>query len=445
MTNLPPNSTSKSERPAQSDVSMSKNETNRRSFIKTSSVVASAAVATNAVLSGRAVHASVDDTLKIGLVGCGGRGTGAATDALQADPYSKIVALADLFPDRMEQCRKLLSRQAKDRFAATDETCFSGIDAYKALIDSGVDVVLLCSPPHFRPAHLEYAVKANKHVFCEKPVATDPAGVRRVLETCRLAKEKNLNIVSGLCWRYDYGVRETIKRIKDGAIGKIIATQEDYLTGTLWSRQRRPDQSDISYQMLNWMYYKWLSGDHIVEQFIHSLDKSLWLHDDEPPVSAYGVGGRQVRNTPEFGDVYDHFSVVYEWKDGTKTFATTRQFAGCFAEVEDYVYGTKGTAKVIAHEITGENNWKYDGQKPGMYNQEHNELFAAIRKGETINNGIYMSYSTLMAILGREVAYSGKRITWDEIMNSQQNLSPASYDGPAPEVVVPMPGTYKFV
>lgn len=445
MTNLPSNSTSKSDVPAQSDVSTSKNDTNRRSFIKTSGAVASAVVATNAVLSGRAVHASMDDTLKIGLVGCGGRGTGAATDALQADPYSKIVALADLFPDRMEQCRKLLSRQAKDRFAATDETCFSGIDAYKALIDSGVDVVLLCSPPHFRPAHLEYAVKANKHVFCEKPVATDPAGVRRVLETCRLAKEKNLNIVSGLCWRYDYGVRETIKRIKDGAIGKIIATQEDYLTGTLWSRQRRPDQSDISYQMLNWMYYKWLSGDHIVEQFIHSLDKSLWLHDDEPPVSAYGVGGRQVRNTPEFGDVYDHFSVVYEWKDGTKTFATTRQFSGCFAEVEDYVYGTKGTAKVIAHEISGENNWKYDGQKPGMYNQEHNELFAAIRKGETINNGTYMSYSTLMAILGREVAYSGKRISWDEIMNSQQNLSPASYDGPAPEVVVPMPGTYKFV
>jgi len=439
MTTPPANSTTNL------DPSVEKRGTTRRNFLKTSGAVASAAVATNAVLAGRAVHASVDDTLKIGLVGCGGRGTGAAANALQADPYSKIVALADLFPDRMEQCRKLLSRQAKDRFAATDETCFSGIDAYKALIDSGVDVVLLCSPPHFRPAHLEYAIKANKHVFCEKPVATDPAGVRSVLETCRLAKEKNLNVVSGLCWRYDDGVRETIKRIKDGAIGKIIATQEDYLTGTLWSRQRRPDQSDISYQMLNWMYYKWLSGDHIVEQFIHSLDKSLWLHDDEPPVSAYGVGGRQVRNTPEFGDVYDHFSVVYEWKDGTKTFATTRQFAGCFAEVEDYILGTKGTAKVIAHEINGENPWKFDGQKPGMYDQEHNELFAAIRKGETINNGTYMSYSTLMAILGREVAYSGKRITWEEIMNSKQNLSPTSYDGPAPEVVVPMPGTYKFV
>jgi myo-inositol 2-dehydrogenase/D-chiro-inositol 1-dehydrogenase len=210
-------------------------------------------------------------------------------------------------------------------------------------------------------------------------------------------------------------------------------------------RERRPDQSDISYQMLNWMYYKWLSGDHIAEQFIHSLDKSLWLHDDEPPVSAYGIGGRQVRNTPEYGDVYDHFSIVYEWKDGTRTFANTRQMAGCFAEVEDYIYGTKGTAKVIAHEIAGENPWKYEGANPSMYNQEHNELFAAIRKGETINNGTYMSYSTLMAILGREVAYSGKRITWDEIMNSKQDLSPTSYDGPAPEVVVPMPGTYKFV
>jgi myo-inositol 2-dehydrogenase/D-chiro-inositol 1-dehydrogenase len=428
-----------------STTTSNKEKPTRRNFMKTTGTVASAAMATNAVLSGRAVHASVDDTLKIGLVGCGGRGTGAAADALQADPYSKIVALADLFPDRMEQCRKLLSRQAKDRFTATDETCFSGMDAYKALIDSGVDVVLLCSPPHFRPAHLEYAVNANKHVFCEKPVATDPTGVRKVLETCRIAKEKNLNVVSGLCWRYDFGVKETIKRIKDGAIGKLIATQEDYLTGTLWLRERRPEQSDMSYQMLNWMYYKWLSGDHIVEQFIHSLDKSLWLHDDEPPVSAYGVGGRQVRNTPEYGDVYDHFSIVYEWKDGTRTFATTRQFAGCFAEVEDYVYGTKGTAKVIAHQIEGENAWKFDGQKPSMYSQEHNELFAAIRKGETINNGTYMSYSTLMAILGREVAYSGKRISWEEIMNSKQDLTPASYDGPAPEVVVPMPGSYKFV
>jgi predicted dehydrogenase len=417
----------------------------RRTFLKnTGLVTATGATLASAVLSGRAVHASADETLKIGLVGCGGRGTGAAADALQADSNSKIVALADLFPDRLEQCRKLLSRQFKERFSATEETCFSGLDGYKKLIDSGVDVVLLCSPPHFRPDHLEYAVGANKHVFCEKPVATDPKGVRRVLETCRIAKEKNLNVVSGLCWRYDFGVRETMKRIKDGAIGKIISSQEDYLTGTLWLRNRLPDQSDISYQMLNWMYYKWLSGDHIVEQFIHSLDKALWLHDDEPPVSAYGVGGRQVRNTAEFGDVYDHFSVVYEWKDGTRTFATTRQMAGCFGEVEDYVYGTKGTAKIINHSISGETNWKYEGPTPSMYNQEHNELFAAIRAGKTINNGVYMSYSTLLAILGREVAYSGKRITWDEIMNSQQDLTPKSYDGPAPEVVVPMPGKYQF-
>ncbi len=413
----------------------------RRGFVK-STLLGTTALA----MMPRGVHAQGSSTLRVGLIGCGGRGSGAASNVLAADKYANIVAMADLFSDRLNQSRQLLQR---DKNAAQvkieEENCFVGIDAYQKLIDhANVDVVCLCSPPHFRPMHLEAAIKAGKHVFCEKPIAVDPAGVRKVLEVARQAEEKKLNLVSGLCWRYDLGVKATIQRIKDGEIGQIINTQENYLTGTLWQRVRKPEWTDMEYQMRNWLYYRWLSGDHIVEQFIHSLDKSLWLHDDNPPVSAYGLGGRQVRVEEVFGDVYDHFSVVYEWADGSRTFAHTRQMSDCFNQVEDFIYGTKGTAKILANEIQGASgSWKYSGPTPNMYDEEHRELFAAIRDGRTINNGKYMCYSTLMAIMGREACYSGKVIKWDDLMNSPMDLTPHSYEfGPAPSVSVPMPGKY---
>lgn len=408
--------------------------------MKTSSVLAAGAVA----LAAPHVHADGKDEIKVGLIGCGGRGRGAILNALKADYRAKVTALADLFPDALEFAKKTLKGQAKEQWAVDDDHCFVGIDAYKDLIPE-VDVVLLCTPPHFRPAHLEAAIAAGKHIFCEKPIAVDSTGVRKVLELSQLAEKKKLNLVSGLCWRYDVGVKETIKRIQDGAIGEIINTQANYLTGTLWQKTRKPDWSDMEYQLRNWLYYRWLSGDHICEQFIHSLDKSLWLRNDEPPKYAYGLGGRQVRTGEEFGDVYDHFSVVYEWENGSRTFAHTRQMAGCFTETEDYVYGTKGTAKVLANQITGPSEWKFQGDKPSMYDEEHRELFAAIRDGRTINNGKYMCYSTLMAIMGREACYSGGRVEWDTLMNSPMDLTPKSYDfGPAPAVQVPMPGTYKM-
>ena len=434
---------STNKKPASSDTAI---DASRRGFFKSTALVAGAAAASNLLVP--RVHAAGDDDIKIGLVGCGGRGRGAVINAMKADYRVKVTALADLFPDAIEQAQRALAKQAKEQFAGQwvvdEEHCFSGIDAYKQLLPE-VDVVLLCTPPHFRPAHLEAAINAGKHVFCEKPVATDPAGVRKVLELAKLAQEKKLNLVSGLCWRYDVGVKETIKRIKDGAIGDIVNIQENYLTGTLWQKTRQPGWSDMENQLRNWLYYRWLSGDHIVEQFIHSLDKSLWLHDDEPPKFAYGLGGRQVRTGEEYGDVYDHFSVVYEWENGTRTFAHTRQMAGCMTETEDYVYGTKGTAKVLANQITGPNAWKLEGDKPSMYDEEHRELFAAIRDGRTINNGKYMCYSTLMAIMGREACYSGAKIEWDKLMNSPLDLSPKSYEfGDAPAVEVPMPGSYKL-
>ncbi len=313
-------------------------------------------------------------------------------------------------------------------------------------MESDVDVVILTTSPHYRPQHLRAAIDAGKHVFCEKPVAVDPNGVRSVLATSKLAEKKGLNIVSGLCWRYDLGVRETIGRIKDGAIGDIVAIHENYLTSTLWHRDPKPGDpawSEMENQNRNWLYYTWLSGDHIVEQFIHSLDKAMWLMDDQPPVSAVGLGGRQVRTEPKWGNIFDHHAVCYEWENGVKVFAYTRQMAGCHNNVDDYVLGTKGKAQVLKSKVNDEVVFR--GKKPSMYDQEHKELFAAIRAGTPINNGHYMSYSTMLAILGREACYTGQKLTWSNAINANVQLGPTKYEfGDVPVPPVATPGVTKF-
>ena len=293
----------------------------RRSFISTSAKVAAAGTIGASLITKPAIagyHNSVNDTLKIGLVGCGGRGTGAVLNATKADSNTKVIALADAFMDRIDSCKKGLDRQIPDKMDVADDHKFTGFDCYEKLCNSEVDVVLLATPPHFRPAQLKAAVDAGKHVFCEKPVGVDVPGVQSVRETCRNAFAKGLSVVSGLCWRYDLGVNEVISRIKDGAIGDIKMIQETYLTGTLWHRgdgTEDPDTgkvvrkwSQMEYQLRNWLYFNWLSGDHIAEQHIHSLDKALWLNDDKPPTSCYGSGGRLVRTNKKYGNVYDHFS-----------------------------------------------------------------------------------------------------------------------------------------
>ena len=285
-------------------------------------------------------------------------------------------------------------------------------------------------------------------------MAVDAPGVRSVLKTSEEAKAKKLALVSGLCWRYDLGVRETIKRIQDGAIGDIVAMQENYLTGTLWhrgTREEHPDWSEMEYQMRNWMYYTWLSGDHNVEQHIHSLDKALWLMGDQPPVAAVGLGGRQVRTGEQWGNIYDHHAVYYEWANGVRMYSFTRQMENCKNETEDIILGTKGQAQVIKNEITsGGETWRYRGEKPSMYDVEHVELFKSIRDGNPINNGQYMCYSTLLAIMGRMATYTGQRITWENAMNSKLDLTPESYAwGPVklpPEALaVAMPGKTPFI
>ncbi len=417
--------------------------TSRRSFLKQSSVAVVGGTLAATLGSARAAHASGSDILKVGLIGCGGRGSGAAVNAMAAEDNVRLTALADLFPDKISAAKKNLSQNIGDKYQVTEDHCFVGFDAYQKLIDTDVDVVLLATSPHYRPLHLRAAVEAGKHIFCEKPVAVDPVGVRSVLETSEMAAKKGLNIVSGLCWRYDSAVRETIGRIKDGAIGDIVAMQENYLTSTLWLRDRNPEWSEMEYQNRNWLYYTWLSGDHIVEQFIHSLDKSMWLMDDQPPQSCVGLGGRQVRTDPTFGNIFDHHAICYEWENGVKVFAYTRQMKGCHNDVDDYILGTKGRAEVLKSKVNGETVFR--GKKPSMYDQEHKELFAAIRAGTPINNGRYMSLSTMMAIIGREACYTGQKLNWDEAINADVRLGPTEYAfGDVDVPKVPTPGVTKF-
>ncbi len=418
----------------------------RRSFLQTSAAAAvGGALAVNLSVA-RSAHAAGSDVLRLGLIGCGGRGTGAAAQALTADPNVLLTSLGDAFPDRLQSSLDNLQKMFPDKVTAPKEQCFVGFDAYQKVIDSGVDVVILATPPHFRPAHLQAAVAAGKHVFAEKPVAVDAPGVRSVLESCKLAKEKNLAVVSGLCYRYDLAKRDTIARIHDGAVGDIVALNVNYITGTLWMHPRKESWSDMEWQLRNWLYFTWLSGDHNVEQHVHSLDKAAWVMRDEPPVRATGLGGRQVRTQPEFGNIYDHFAVMYEYASGVRLFANCRQQAGCSVDVSDYVMGSQGTADLMKHTIkNGSGNWRYRGEAPNMYQQEHNEMFASIRAGKPINNGEYMSRSTMMAILGRMASYTGQTITWDQAMNSHERLGPTDYQWGQLEVPpVAMPGITQF-
>ncbi|MEE8451681.1 MAG: Gfo/Idh/MocA family oxidoreductase [Thermoguttaceae bacterium] len=409
----------------------------RRDFLKTSAMAAGAVTAGLSI--GRSAHAAGDDTLKVGLIGCGSRGTGAAGNALNADPNVNVTAMADVFEDRLQNSRKGLQTRYADRIAVDDDHCFVGFDAYQKVIDSGVDVVILTSSPHFRPRHLKAAVEAGKHVFCEKPVAVDATGIRSVLESAEKAKQKNLNLVSGLCWRYHDQTKDIMDRIVDGAIGDIQTIQSTYNTGTLWHRGRKDDDTEMKYQLRNWYYFTWLSGDHNCEQHVHSLDKASWAMGDQPPVRAWGLGGRQVRTEqPKWGNIYDHHAVVYEYANGSHVHSYCRQQGGCANGTTDTFWGTKGVAKVLGgNSISGENEYRSRVKSPSMYDSEHVALFNAIRAGETINNGQYMATSTMLAVLGRMVTYTGQAITWEDAINCKEDLSPSDYTWDADPPILP--------
>uniref|UniRef100_UPI00313B7B89 Gfo/Idh/MocA family protein n=2 Tax=Dyadobacter sp. OTU695 TaxID=3043860 RepID=UPI00313B7B89 len=426
--------------------------TSRRDVLKMAGVaLAGSTLPTFAILNPNRAFAGVNaDTLKVGLIGCGGRGSGAANQALKADPNVVLWAMGDIFKDKMDASLENLTKVHGPKVKVDEGRKFIGFDAFKKVLDSGVDVVLLATPPHFRPEHLTAAINAGKHVFCEKPVAVDAPGVRKVLDAAKLAKQKNVSLMSGFCWRYHEPKRASFARILDGAVGDITAIYNTYDTGTLWSFPRVSGWTDAEYVLRNWTYYTWLAGDHIVEQAVHSIDMMAWAMGGKLPVSVVGTGGRQVRTDSLFGNIFDHFSVVYDYDNGVKGFHHSRQQANCENSYLVQTLGTKGSAMVNCarnvHEITGANPWKYEGAQNDMYQTEHNELFASIRSGKLINDGEFMAHSTLTAIMGRMAAYTGKRITWDEALNSTEKLGPDSYsfDMKPPVVEVAKPGITAF-
>lgn len=423
-------------------------ETTRRSFLKSSACVAGASLAGTLVFP-QAVHAGASESLRVGLIGCGLRGTGAAQNALSASRDNVLVAVGDAFDDSAKLSVRKLRRdeKIKDQVQVADDKVFSGFDAYKQVVDSGVDVVILTEPPHFRPEHLAYAVAAGKHCFVEKPIAVDAPGVRRVMETCDVAESKGLAIVSGLCWRYNPAVRETVRRIvEDRAIGDIVAIQSCYNANELWEKPRQPGWSQMENEIRNWLYYCWLSGDHIVEQAIHSIDKCAWLLGDQHAVQAFGTGGRQRRTAERFGDIFDHHTVFYEFPNHVQVSFMCRQQNDCSSLVDDLVIGTKGRARLMEFEIEGDKTWKYDAPNQDMYDLEHVALFQSIRDGKPINNGHYMCNSTMLAIMGRMCTYTGQTLAWDDCINCPERLGPEVYawNDDVPPVKVAIPGKTKL-
>jgi myo-inositol 2-dehydrogenase / D-chiro-inositol 1-dehydrogenase len=416
---------------------------NRRDFLRT----ASAAVAGTSVLGGlsieRSAFAASSDTLKIALIGCGGRGSGAADQALATAGPVKLVAMADVFKDHLDDCLNNLTTKHKDKVDVPPDRQFVGFEAYKQAIPLA-DVVILATPPGFRPMQFEEAVKQSKHVFTEKPVATDPAGIRRFLAAAEESKKKNLKVVVGLQRHYQEGYRETIKRLHEGAIGDIVAMRAYWNGETPWLRRRAElDQqlgrklTEMEYQMRNWYYFTWICGDHIVEQHVHNLDVINWVKKGYP-VRAEGMGGCEVRKGLDYGEIFDHHAVEFEYADGSRLFSFCRHIHGCWNSVSEHVVGTKGSCDVSAFTIRGPNPWRFRKEgAPNPYQQEHDELFAAIRADTPLNDAENGARSTMTAILGRLSTYSGKMIEWNDALNSQITLMPDTLAWDAKMKVMP--------
>ncbi|WP_164108444.1 MULTISPECIES: Gfo/Idh/MocA family protein [Sphingobacterium] len=394
----------------------------------------------------------ISNAIKVGLVGCGGRGTGAVVQSLAADPNVVVTALADAFQDQIDQALLILNKKDAKRIDVPNERQFVGFDGYKALIDSGVDVVLLCSPPNFRPDHLEYAVQSGKHVFCEKPVAVDIPGLKRVMESVRISKEKKLNLVSGFCFRYSEPNREIMKRVRDGAIGDIKSVTTFRYGGELTLKERMNTWTDFEYQLRNWYYFQRYASDLIVEQSIHSVDYMNWIMGNKLPKSVSATGGRQSRSWEATGNTYDHFAVEYDYGAGVKGMHFSRQQNGTESRNSVEVNGTRGFVDVNImknYNIYGDESFEYNGKINNMYQTQHDELMAAISKGQMLNDGDFMVNSTLLAIWGKIAAYTGKRISYEQIMDSKEELGPHS-DGynwsMSPDVTpIAQPGFKPFV
>ncbi len=396
---------------------------------------------------------TVTNTLKVGLIGCGGRGTGAASEALKADPQVELTAVGDVFQKQIDASLGELGRLSKiaDRVKVEKSNQFVGLDAYQKVLASGIDVIIIAPPPGFHAQHLAAAVAAGKHIFCEKPAATDAPGVRSVLDSADKAASKNLSLVAGFCWRYNNMIIETFKQVQNGALGKLVSYYATYYTNPVKpmppASSRAAGVSDTEWQIANWYNFVWSCGDSLVEQAVHSADKIAWMMNDQPPASCVAVGGRVI--PAEGGNIYDHFEVNYIYPNGVRAFLANRQIEGCYNENADYILGSDGNCTLgrgTVPKIEGKTNWAWSGQQYDMYQREHDVFFESIRKGQPVNNGKRLATSTLLAIMGRMAAYTGQEITWDQALNSQEKLFPdqLSWDGALPVAPRAQPGITKF-
>lgn len=423
---------------------------NRRTFLQTAGLVAGAATIPVDKISAKA-FASGSDVIRVGLIGCGGRGTGAIAQAMLSGQNVQLVAMADAFRDRLDKCYNAISDpkftdwstgdsvNLGDKISVTEDQKFVGFDGYKKVIEMS-DVVVIATPPGFRPIHFEAAVNAGKHVFMEKPLAVDGPGVRKVLAAAEMAKAKKLNVVVGLQRHYQTVYREWVKMLHEGAIGDIVASRVYWNGAGVWVRERQPGQSEMEYQMRNWYYFNWLCGDHINEQHIHNLDVGNWVHQAYP-TQVHGMGGREVRNGKDHGEIYDHHFLEYEYADGARMFSQCRHIKGCMNRVSEAFHGTNGSAPKpgLIKTRSGHVIMDHDDEKdPNPYQVEHTELFAAVANGEykyaDAENG---AKSTLTAIMGRMATYSGQVVTWDDALNSNVDLSPEKYAWDANPPVMP--------
>lgn len=455
-------------KPAPTDVSRNGDYLSRRQFLQTSSLVGAGVAVASQLPFVITAHAAPDDPIRIGLIGCGGRGTGAVADALgaatdvhypqagyhtenisanarMASTNVQVVALADVFADRLNSCREQLGRL---NISIANERCFVGFEAYKQLLAvPEVNYVILAQPPHFRPSHLKAAIEAGKHVFMEKPAAVDGPGVKLVMEAGELARQKKLGIVAGTQRRHLRSYSQTIKRLQDGAIGELLYGRAYWNGGVIWVVERQTGWSDMEWQLRNWNYFTWLSGDHIVEQHVHNLDIMNWVLNSHP-VKALAMGGRQARPNQDYGHIYDHFAVEYEYANGARVFSQCRQMNGCEGKVEEAVVGTRGSSN-CKDWIRSSNKdlvYRFRDRDVNPYQQEHQDLIDSIRAGAPLNEAQAVAESTLMGIMGRESAYAGRAIEWDETLNSKNRLGPEHYEfGDLPFPHVAIPGQYKFV
>ncbi len=427
--------------------------TTRRGFLKSSAALAGGALASRLTI-GQVAHAAGSDIIRVGMIGCGGRNAGAAAQALTADSGARLAAMCDIFMDRVKGKRGILKKQKGDQVIVDDDHCFAGFDGYKHVIEAS-DVVVIANAAKFHPLHSMTAIQAGKHVFVEKPHGIDPAGVKLMQSAADLAKQKGLCIVSGLHSRYHTGYAETVKRIHDGAIGDVVAIEENFLRGPYGVIERKPGLSELQWQCSTQYHFRWLSGDDVPQSLVHNLDRSSWVMGNQVPAKCHGLGGRSSMVQLIYGDVFDHHSVVYEFANGVRVYAFCRTTNGCHNDSSSVVLGSKGKADILRCRISGETNWRWK-DRCDPYQREHNVLFKAIRSGKPVNNGDYMARSTMITVMGQISCYTGKEVTWEQINKSdfcypprpedcRDGMDPPSKAGAHGSYPVPKPGFTKMI